>query len=392
MPWNNNSGGGGNPWGGGGGGGGGGGPWGGGNRGPSGGPGGRGPRPPDIEAMLRRGQDRLKNLMPGGFRSGRGIAIGVLVIVLLWLTTGLYRVQTNEQALKLIFGKYQDKVGEGLTWNWPAPIGSVEIVKVNLTRLVEIGNVESPVRGRVEPRRSSNAHLMLTGDENIVDVRFSVFWQVQDPIAFRFKIRNPEESIRSGAESAMREVIGKTEMLFAMTQGRRRIEEETRMLLQQILDDYQSGVIITELALQRVDPPTPQVNAAFVDVQAARADKESLINQATAYRNEILPRAKGEASRIVQQAEGYRAEIVNRAQGDAQRFVSVLTQYSQAKDITARRLMIETMEEVLRNTNKVLIDKATMGSGVLPYLPLPEIKKQANPPSPTANADQGAPK
>ena len=391
MPWNNNSGGsggGGNPWGSGGGGGGG--PWGGGNR-PSG-PGGRGPRPPDIEAILRRGQDRLKNLMPGGFRSGRGIAIATLVVVLIWLFTGLFRVQTNEQALKLIFGQYRSPpVFEGLNWNWPAPIGSVEIVKVNLTRLVEIGNPDSAARGRIEPRRSSNAQLMLTGDENIVDVRFAVFWQVRDPIAFRFAIRNPEDSIRAAAESAMREVIGKTEMLFAMTQGRRRVEEETKALLQQILDDYQSGVIITELTLQRVDPPTPQVNAAFVDVQAARADKESLINQANAYRNEILPRAKGEASRIVQEAEGYRAEIVNRAQGNAQRFLSVLTQYTQAKEITARRMMIETMEEVLRGTNKVLIDKAAMGGGVLPYLPLPEIKKLA-PANPPTTTDQGGQK
>lgn len=383
MPWNNKGGSGG-PWGSGGGGGGGG-PWGGGgggNRG-SGGGGFGGQRPPDLEELLRKSQDKVRDILPGGFFSKRGILIIVIVALLLWLASGFYRVQTNEQGLPLVFGRYTGKpTGEGLQYNWPAPIGSVEIVKTTTQRRFEIG-VQSgtPARGvRIDPLRNPQRNLMLTGDENIIDIQFVVIWSVHDPAAYAFNVRNADDVVRSGAEAAMREIIGKTELQYATTQGRRSIEESTRTLLQQIADDYRSGIRIDDVQLQKVDPPE-QVIEAFRDVAAAGADKEREINQALAYRNEVIPRARGEAERIVQGAEAYKAEVVNRAQGDTQRFLSVYEQYSLSKDVTMERIYIETMEEVLRNVNKVLVDKSAGGSGVVPYLPLPELRRPPGAPA-----------
>lgn len=386
MPWNDKSGN-NSPWGGGGNsGGGGGGPWGsGGNRGGNngGGPGGRGPRGPnDIEDMLRRGQDRLKGLLPGGFFSRRGIILGVIVVVLLWLASGFYRVQTNEKGLELIFGVYQRETGEGLNYNFPAPIGSVQIVDVTSQRPIRLGfdgqNVTSRVSAVQQRERGS---LMLTGDENIIDIQFVVFWLVKDARLFQFNIRNPEEAVKSAAEAAMREIIGKSELQFALTQGRQNIEDETKQLIQRILDSYGSGIAVMNVQMQSVNPPA-QVIDAFNNVQTARQDKERAINDANAYKNELIPRAKGDATRIVQQAEAYRAEAVNRAQGDAQRFISVYDQYALAKDITVKRLYIETMESVLRNANKIVLDKGAGGTGVLPYLPLPGLRPMPAAPTP----------
>ncbi len=383
MAWNNNSGG---PWGGGGGsgggsgGGGGGGPWGGGgggNRGGGGGPfGGR--RPPDMEDVIRRGQERLKNLIPGGLGSYKGILLIVLAAVAIWLVTGFFRVQPNQQAIQLVFGKpYGKPVEPGLHYNLPAPIGNVVVVNVQDQRRTVIGSRGSQAttapysRG---PRPTSTENLMLTGDENIVDIEFAVLWQIKDVFKYAFDVRNPEENVRSGAEAAMREVIGKSNLQYAQTEGRSRIEQDTKDLLQRILDEYGLGVRISQVQLLRVDPPQ-EVIAAFRDVQAARADKEKSINEANTYRNQVLPRAKGEAESIIQRAEAYKAQIVARASGDAQRFSQIYEQYAKAKDITTERLYLDTMEEVLRNVNKVLVDKNASGAGgVLPYLPLPELR------------------
>lgn len=378
MAWNNNSGG---PWGGGGGGGNGGGPWGGGgggNRGGGGGPFGS-RRPPDMEDVIRRGQERLKNLIPGGFSSFKGIVLVVLLGVVIWLATGFFRVQPNQQAIQLVFGKpYGKPVEPGLHYNLPSPIGTVVVVNVQDQRRVVIGS-----RGGAQdrgtsynrgPRSTSTENLMLTGDENIVDIEFAVLWQVKDVFKYAFDVRNPEENVRAGAEAAMREVIGRSNLQYAQTEGRSRIEQDAKDLLQRILDEYGLGVRISNVQLLRVDPPQ-EVIAAFRDVQAARADKEKSINEANTYRNQVLPRAKGEAESIIQRGEAYKAEVVARASGDAQRFTQVYEQYAKAKDITTERLYLDTMEEVLRNVNKVLVDKNTTGTGgVLPYLPLPELK------------------
>jgi len=373
MAWNNNSGG---PWGGGGNSGG---PWGGGggNRGGGGPFGSR--RPPDMEDVIRRGQERLKNLIPGGFSSYKGIALVVLAAVVIWLVTGFFRVQPNQQAIQLVFGKpYGKPVEPGLHYNLPGPIGNVVVVNVQDQRRVVIGSRGGQDRATAPytrgPRPTSSENLMLTGDENIVDIEFAVLWQIKDVFKYAFDVRNPEDNVRAGAEAAMREVIGKSNLQYAQTEGRSRIEQDTKDLLQKILDDYGLGVRVSQVQLLRVDPPQ-EVIAAFRDVQAARADKEKSINEANTYRNQVLPRAKGEAESIIQRGEAYKAQIIARASGDAQRFDQVYSQWAKAKDITTERLYLDTMEEVLRSVNKVLIDKNASGTGgVLPYLPLPELR------------------
>jgi membrane protease subunit HflK len=377
MAWNNNSGG---PWGGGGNSGG---PWGGGG---GGGNRGGGPfgsrRPPDMEDVIRKGQERLRNLIPGGFGSYKGIVLIVLAAAVIWLVTGFFRVQPNQQAIQLVFGKpYGKPVEPGLHYNLPSPIGTVVIVNVQDQRRTVIGARNSQDRSSPYsrgPRPTSTENLMLTGDENIVDIEFAVLWQVNDVFKYAFDVRNPEENVRAGAEAAMREVIGKSNLQYAQTEGRSRIEQDTKDLLQRILDEYGLGVRVSQVQLLRVDPPQ-EVIAAFRDVQAARADRERSINEANTYRNQVLPRAKGEAESIIQRGEAYKAQIVARASGDAQRFDQVYTQWAKAKDITTERLYLDMMEEVLRNVNKVLIDKNASSSGVVPYLPLPELRSNQPP-------------
>jgi membrane protease subunit HflK len=328
-----------------------------------------------MEDVIRKGQERLRNLIPGGFGSYKGIALIVLAAVVIWLVTGFFRVQPNQQAIQLVFGKpYGKPVEPGLHYNLPSPIGHVVVVNVQDQRRTVIGarnqDRSSPYsRG---PRPTSTENLMLTGDENIVDIEFAVLWQIKDVFKYAFDVRNPEENVRAGAEAAMREVIGKSNLQYAQTEGRTRIEQDTKDLLQRILDEYGLGAVIGQVQLLRLDPPQ-EVIGAFRDVQAARADKEKSINEANTYRNQVLPRAKGEAESIIQKGEGYKATTVARAKGDAQRFTRVYEQYAKAKDITSERLYLETIEDVLRNVNKVMIDK-NGGPGVVPYLPLPELK------------------
>lgn len=389
MAWNNNSGG---PWGSGGGNGGG--PWGGGNG--NRGSGGGGPfgnrRPPDMEDVIRKGQERLRNLIPGGMGSFKGLLLIALAAIVIWLLTGFFRVQPNQQAIQLIFGKpYGLPAEQGLHYNLPAPIGSVVVVNVQDLRRTVIGS-RSGERNTFNrgARPTSTENLMLTGDENIVDIEFAVLWQVKDVMKYAFAVRNAEENVRSAAESAMREVIGQSNLQYAQTEGRTKIEQETKDLLQRILDEYGLGIRITQVQLLRVDPPQ-EVIGAFRDVQAARADKERNINEANTYRNQVLPRAKGDASAIIQRAEAYKAQTVARAKGDVQRFTQVYDQWALAKDITSERIYLETLEEVLRNVNKVMVDKSAAGPGVVPYLPLPELKSgpSASKPPATAPATTG---
>jgi membrane protease subunit HflK len=312
--------------------------------------------------------------MPGGLGSFRGLLLIALAAILIWLVTGFFRVQPNQEAIQLVFGKpYGGPVASGLHYNLPAPIGNVVIVNVQDQRRTVIGSrgaTERTPYGR-GARPTSSENLMLTGDENIVDIEFAVLWQIKDVFKYAFNVRNGEENVRAGAEAAMREVIGKSNLQYAQTEGRTRIEQDTKDLLQRILDEYGLGAQIAQVQLLRVDPPQ-EVIGAFRDVQAARADKEKNINEANTYRNQVLPRAKGEAESIIQKAEAYKAQKIASAKGDIQRFNQVYDQYAKAKDITSERLYIEAIEEVLRNVNKVLIDKN--GAGVVPYLPLPELR------------------
>jgi membrane protease subunit HflK len=380
MAWNNNSGG---PWGGGGGNSGG--PWGGGGGGGRGG--GGGPfgsrRPPDMEDVIRKGQERLRNLIPGGFGSFKGVLLIALAAVVIWLLTGFFRVQPNQQAIQLVFGKpYGGSVQSGFHYNLPSPIGTVIVVNVQDQRRTVIGSVSGSDRSGYRGNRpTSSENLMLTGDENIIDIEFAVLWQIKDIFQWVFGVRNGEENVRNVAEAAMREVIGKSNFQYAQTEGRTKIEQDTKDLMQKILDEYGSGVRIGQVQLQRADPPQ-DVLGAFRDVQAARADKERAINEANTYRNQVVPRAKGEAASIVQRAEAYKATTVARSRGDVQRFDQVYEQYNKAKDITAERLYLETIEEVLRNVNKVMVDRNSTATGVLPYLPLPELRQPVPTPVP----------
>ena len=373
----------------------GGGPWGGGPRNDGGGQGprGRSPYPPDFEEWLRRGQDRVRRILFGGFGTGTGVAIVLIAIVVIWLASGFYRVLPDEVGIVLRFGAYNRTTQPGLNYHLPVPIETALTPSVTRVNRTEIGyRTAEATNGRgVVSRQLPEEALMLTGDENIVDINFAVFWVIKDAKSYLFNIRDPQMTVKSAAESAMREVIGETPIASALAEGRGKIETETQKLLQHLLNYYGAGIEITEVQLQRVDPPDPVIDA-FRDVQRALADRARLRNEAEAYANNILPRARGDAVRITQGAEAYRQQAIARAQGDAGRFDEVYRAYKAAQDVTQKRLYLETMEDVLKNTHKVIIDKAAQGSGVLPYLPLPALGTKgaapppaaANPPSPAA--------
>ncbi len=324
--------------------------------------------------MLRRGQDRIRRLMPGGFGTGTGIAIVILAVLVIWLASGFYRVLPDEVGIVLRFGAYNRTTQPGLNYHLPDPIETVLTPSVTRVNRTEIGfRSGTSELGQTGVRQLPEEALMLTGDENIVDINFTVFWVIDDAKAYLFNIRDPELTVKSAAESAMREVVGETPIAQALAEGRAKIEADTRQLLQSILDSYSAGIQITQLQLQRVDPPAEVIDA-FRDVQAALADQARLRNEAETYRNGIIPGARGDAVQIEQQGEAYRLATVARAQGDAARFLSVYDAFKVAQDVTTERLYLETMEEVLKNSNKVILDKSAQGgNGVLPFLPLPTL-------------------
>lgn len=388
MPWNNQGGGGGGPWGS---------PPGGGNRNPwgsgsGGGGGGFGGQQPDIDELIRKGRDRLNRMVPGGFGGGKGIAAVVAILLLLWGLTGFYRVQPDEHGVVLRFGQWvRTEEMPGLKYHLPAPIESVRLPKVTRVNSVEVG-----YRIGVDPRRPGTERdvpdesLMLTGDENIIDIDFVVFWQIANARDYLFQLREPDGTVRRVAESAMREIIGRTEIQPALTDARQEIEVQTRRLLQDMLDEYRAGVRVTQVQLRKVDPPAPVVDA-FNEVQRARSDRERLRNEAEAYRNDVIPRARGESERLLQEAAAYREEVVNLAEGDARRFVSVFEAYRLAPEVTANRLYLETMEQVMRGTNKVIIDaNGHDAQGVVPYLPLNELMRRPGAPAQGQPAAGGA--
>ncbi|MEZ5824872.1 MAG: FtsH protease activity modulator HflK [Geminicoccaceae bacterium] len=367
MPWNNQGGGG---WQGGGGQG----PWGG--RPGGGGGGGQGPgQPPDLEELIKKSQEKVKQLFPqspggGGISKKAGILIA-LVLVAVWLLSGLYRVLPEEQGVELVFGKLTETTQPGLNYNWPAPIGSVETPQVTRVNRIEIG-FRSGARASGGAREVNDEALMLTGDENIIDVNFVVLWKISNAADYLFNIRDPEATVFAAAESVMREIIGQTPIAEATTEGRRAIEQKAREQLQVLMNEYGAGILIDEVQLQKADPPAEVIDA-FRDVQRAQADKERAQNEAEAFSNDIIPRARGEAERLLQEAQAYEQEVVARASGEAERFKSVLEEYRKAEDVTIRRIYLETMEEILGGMTKVIIDSEG-GNGVVPYLPLPEVQ------------------
>ena len=340
------------------------------------GPWGNGPGtpPPDVEELLRRSQDKFKSMMPGGVGSSRGIILILIGIVTIWLFSGFYRVQPGEQGVELLFGKFVKVTPPGLNYWPPAPIGQVFKPNVELTNQITIGYRTSGDGRSSGSRDVPQESLMLTGDQNIIDVDFVVQWRIKNAADYLFNIRNPDATVKLAAESAIREVIGQTTLEDALTVKRGEVEAKTKELLQSILDSYGAGVFIVEIKQQKVDPPSEVIDA-FNDVQRAKQDQERSVNEAVAYRNDIVPRAKGEAARMIQEALAYKEKVTKEAEGEAERFLSVYEAYKTGKEVTIERLYIERMQSVLQNSEKIILDNKD-GAGVVPYLPLPELNKR----------------
>ncbi|MDW8399675.1 MAG: FtsH protease activity modulator HflK [Acetobacteraceae bacterium] len=321
-------------------------------------------------------QDAVRRFLPKG--GGKLLGLAAIVLVGLWAASGFYRVQPDEQGVVLRFGAFHRTTPPGLNYAIPWPIETVTTPRVTRINRVDVGfraAPDVPIGGRIVPARDVlEESLMLTGDENIIDIDFAVFWRIRDAGEFLFNIRNAEQTVKSAAESVMREVIGRTEIQPALTEARARIEQDVRRGVQAILDQYNAGIEVTQVQLQKVDPPAAVIDA-FRDVQRANADRARAQNEAEAYRNDIIPRARGEAERLVLEAEGFRESTIARARGEAQRFVSVLTAYQAAQDVTVRRMYIETLEELLRRNQTILVDDRLQG--IVPFLPLHELGRPA---------------
>ncbi|WP_315736878.1 MULTISPECIES: FtsH protease activity modulator HflK [unclassified Bradyrhizobium] len=354
----------------------GGGPWGQGPKGPWGsGPQPVGPRPPDLEDLLRRGQDRLQQFIPGGGFGTAGVLLIVLGAIIIWLASGIYRVQSEELGVVLRFGKYVRDEQPGLRYHLPYPIETVLLPKALRVNSISIGitaNDDPGRRGR-GGRDVPEESLMLTGDENIVDVDVTVLWRIKPKGAadFLFNIQNPEGTVKAVAESAMREVIGRSNIQPILTGARTVIEQNVQELMQKTLDNYGSGIQITQVQMQKVDPPA-QVIEAFRDVQAARADLERLQNEAQTYANKVVPDARGRAAQILQVAEGYKEQAIAEAKGQSARFLKVYDEYKKAPDVTRERIYLETMERVLGGSEKLVLDSGASG-GPVPLLPLGDL-------------------
>ncbi len=339
----------------------------------------RGPTPPNMDEVIRKLQATINKFTGGGSGGAKPIIFGLIVLVVIWALSGLYRVLPDEQGVVLRFGKFVNTTQPGLNYHLPFPIESVLTPKVTKVNRMDIGFRSERDSGFGQGGGVADVpeeSLMLTGDENIVNIDFSVFWVIKDAGNFLFKIQDPEGTVKAAAETAMREVIARSDIQPILTEGRSLIERDTQVIIQQILDEYQSGIQITQVQTQKADPPD-QVIDAFRDVQAARADMERSKNEAEAYANDVIPRARGEAAKILQAAEAYKKEVVAKAEGEASRFLSIYREYAKAKEVTQDRMYLETMEEVLSSINKIIIDKDS-GSGVVPYLPLQELKSGSN--------------
>src|SRR6186997_2001509 len=369
MPWTNQ---------------GGGGPWGSGGKGPWGsGPQSPGPTPPDLEEILRRGQDRLRRVLPGGNLGGRGFALIVLGVLVLWGFSGFFRVEPDELGVVLRFGKEIREVQPGLNYHLPYPVETVLTPKALRINKIDIGmRVTEDVRRGATVRDVPEESLMLTGDENIVDVDFSVIWRIKPKEGlgeYLFNIQNPEGTVKAVAESAMREVIGRSDIQPILTGARQNIEVAVQELMQKTLDAYSAGVLVQQVQLQKVDPPQ-QVIDSFRDVQAARADLERAQNEAQTYANRVVPEARGKVAQILQGADAYKSQTVAEATGQTSRFSKIYEEYKKAPEVTRKRMYLETMERVLGGTDKIILDSSGQsGSGVVPYLPLNELRRAPAP-------------
>jgi membrane protease subunit HflK len=357
--------------------------------------------------LIGRMQAAVRRLLGGGrdggggggdpfsrFTGGRPLAILGIAIVILWLASGFYRVQPDELGAVLRFGAYSYRTEPGLHWHLPWPIEKVLLPAVTRINRTEIGYRS------VAPQEAENAagmrdvpseSLMLTGDENIIDINLTVFWKISNAENYLFNVRDPDSLVKAVAESSIREVVGRTPIQPALTTLRAQIEQDVHKQTEQILERYGAGIEITQVQLQRVDPP-PAVIESFRDVQRANTDAERMRNEAEAYRNDIVPRARGDAARVVAAGEGTKEATVALATGQAQQFDAVLKAYQSAKDITLQRMYLDTMRDILMHAQPLVVDDKL--KGLLPFLPLnlppparPPAASPATPPPSTAAAE-----
>ena len=371
-----------------------GGPWGGGGSSGGGGnrdnngdgrkpPEGEGPQIPEIDELMKKGQEQLRVLMGGRGGGGRGgsgqgaggggpiftkgtIAIGALVAVGLWGLASFYTVKPEEQSVELFLGEFSAVGNPGLNFA-PWPLVTAEVIPVTREQTEDMGGA-----------RGSDDGLMLTGDENVVDIDYQVVWNINDPAKFLFNLRDPRQTIRAVSESAMREIIAQSELAPILNRDRGVIADRLQELIQSTMDSYDSGINIVRVNFDKADPPQ-DVIAAFRDVQAAAQERDRLQNVADAYANRVLAEARGEAAQVLEEAEAYRAQQINSAQGEASRFSAVLEEYSKAPDVTRKRLYLERMEQVLGDVDKIILDENSTGSGqgIVPYLPLNELRRNS---------------
>jgi membrane protease subunit HflK len=335
---------------------------------------------PDIDEIIRKSREAFQVVYGGGGRGGSGgganggsvkpFILGVIILIGLWFASGIYRVDADQQGVVLRFGQFHRITESGLNYRLPYPFEEVFTPRITSINREEIGFRSAGSSKTNIPEES----LMLTGDKNLVSAQFEVQWRIKDAVAFLFNVKEPEYIVKPIAESSFREVMGNTPLSLALSDKRQAIADQTKQQMQEVLDNYNTGIEIYEVNLLAVDAPDPVVDA-FIDVLAAQQEKETLQNKAAKYRDGIIPVAQGEAEKMIKDAQGYKQAVVSKAQGDAARFTSIYREYEQAKDITRKRIYLETMEEVLKGMNKMIIDNKN-GSGVVPYLPLNELKKQ----------------
>jgi len=339
-------------------------PWGGGSSGNK-----------DLEDSIKKAKEKFGKFKIGG---PRNISILIIVALIIWLATGFYRVEPDEQGIELLFGKWNQVTTEpGLHYFFPTPIGKTMTPKVESIRKINVGYRSASELGfssNSSDRNVLEESLMLTGDQNIVDVNFTVLYKIKDAGKFLFKLRNPETTVKDMSESVMREVVGQRDLEFLLTGGRQEVEQVVRFDLQDILDEYESGILVQSIQLQSVNPPALVIDA-FDEVQRARQDKEKLVNEANSYMNKIVPNARGDAAKLVQEATAYKEQVIKQAEGVAQNFIDVYNSYKETKYVTRQRIYLETLTEVLEGPNKIILDSTGEGQGVVPYLPINELIK-----------------
>ena len=339
--------------------------------------GGGGDGPPDLDELFNRLRDKIAGMFggkggrpagpgPGDFkRFGGGVGLLIVVVLIIWLSTGFYIVNPSQRGVVLRFGKYVETKQEGPRWHLPYPIESVEVVNLSQVRSVEVGYRQSSDKNKV-----LKESLMLTDDENIIDMQFAVQYFLKDPVAYLFNNRDADqENVKQIAESAIREVVGKSKMDVALYEGREMIAQNVKVLMQAIVDRYGAGIAISQVTMQQAQPPE-QVQAAFDDAVKANQDRERQKNEGQAYANDVVPKARGTASRLMQEAEGHKQRVIANAEGEAARFSKVVAEYKRAPAVTRERLYIDAMQQIMSSTTKIIVDQK---AGSLIYLPLDKI-------------------